>query len=91
MLLIRDIAMPLNFTGSQRRNESFANAQYPQTRMGMAAQLRQAFTDAQGYPRSGRNTTRRKQLPRRGEKPPSPPSRDLKLEALLPYLRAKSR
>ena len=29
MLLIRDIAMPLNFTGSQRRNESFANAQYP--------------------------------------------------------------
>ncbi len=26
MLLVRDIAMPLNFTGRQRRNESFASA-----------------------------------------------------------------
>ena len=49
MLLVRDLAMPLNFTGGQRRNESFASASYPQTRMGMAAQMRQAFTDAQGY------------------------------------------
>jgi imidazolonepropionase-like amidohydrolase len=41
MLIGRDMAMPLNFTGAQRRNESFRNAKYPQTRMGMAAQLRQ--------------------------------------------------
>ncbi|HEU5402113.1 MAG TPA: amidohydrolase, partial [Terriglobales bacterium] len=45
MILTKDIAMPLNFTGEQRRNESFERAKYPQTRMGMAAQLRQAFLD----------------------------------------------
>ena len=89
MLLIRDIAMPLNFTGSQRRNESFANAQYPQTRMGMAAQMRQAFTDAQGYAAKWEEYNKKKASAKAGETPPSPPSRDLKLEALLPYLEGK--
>lgn len=89
MLLIRDIAMPLNFTGSQRRNESFANAQYPQTRMGMAAQMRQAFTDAQGYAAKWEEYNKKKASTKAGETPPSPPSRDLKLEALLPYLEGK--
>ena len=46
MLLVRDIAMPLNFDGSQRRNESFASAQYPQTR--------------RATPPSGTSTTRRR-------------------------------
>ena len=49
MLLVKDIAMPLNFIGDVRRNETFEKAKYPQTRMGMAAQLRQAFLDAQDY------------------------------------------
>jgi imidazolonepropionase-like amidohydrolase len=49
MILVRDIAMPLNFTGAQRRNQSFETAKFPFTRMGMAAQLRQAFMDAQDY------------------------------------------
>ena len=49
MLLVRDIAMPLNFTGEQRRNESWEKRKFPQTRMGLAAQLRQAFIDAQDY------------------------------------------
>ena len=89
MLLIRDIAMPLNFTGTQRRNESFANAQYPQTRMGMAAQMRQAFTDAQGYAAKWEEYNKKKASAKAGETPPSPPSRDLKLEALLPYLEGK--
>jgi imidazolonepropionase-like amidohydrolase len=89
MLLIRDLAMPLNFTGSQRRNESFANAQYPQTRMGMAAQMRQAFTDAQGYAAKWEEYNKKKASTKAGETPPSPPSRDLKLEALLPYLEGK--
>ena len=89
MLLIRDIAMPLNFTGSQRRNESFANAQYPQTRMGMAAQMRQAFTDAQSYAAKWDEYNKKKASTKAGETPPSPPSRDLKLEALLPYLEGK--
>src|SRR5208283_4481654 len=46
MLLIRDNAMPLNFTGDQRRNKGgFDKRKYPSTRMGLAAQLRQAFID----------------------------------------------
>jgi imidazolonepropionase-like amidohydrolase len=50
MLLIRDIAMPLNFTGDERRNKGgFNNHKFPSTRMGLAAQLRQSFIDAQDY------------------------------------------
>jgi len=89
MLLIRDIAMPLNFTGKQRRNESFATAQYPQTRMGMAAQMRQVFTDAQGYAAKWDEYNKKKAATKAGDAPPPPPSRDLKLEALLPYLEGK--
>lgn len=89
MLLIRDLAMPLNFTGSQRRNESFATAQFPQTRMGMAAQMRQAFTDAQSYAAKWEEYNKKKASAKSGDAPPSPPSRDLKLEALLPYLEGK--
>jgi len=50
-LLVRDIAMPLNFSGEQRRNGSFQTRKFPSTRMGLAAQLRQAFLDAQDYER----------------------------------------
>jgi imidazolonepropionase-like amidohydrolase len=89
MLMIRDIAMPLNFTGRQRRNESFATASYPQTRMGLAAQMRQAFTDAQGYQAKWEEYNKKKAAAKAGDAPPTPPSRDLKLEALLPYLDGK--
>jgi imidazolonepropionase-like amidohydrolase len=91
MLLVRDIAMPLNFTGEQRRNESFQNAQFPQTRMGMAAQLRQVFIDAQDYAQKLADSDKKAaawEKDRKGD-PPSPPKRDLKLEALLPYLEGK--
>jgi imidazolonepropionase-like amidohydrolase len=83
MLMVRDIAMPLNFTGKQRRNESFQNSKYPSTRMGMASQLRQAFLDAQDYER--KLTAYEAKKDGKGE----PPKRDLKLEALLPYLHGK--
>src|SRR5260370_32006984 len=49
MVTIRDIAMPLNFTGRQRRNQSFDSSKDPSTRMGMATHLRQAFLDAHEY------------------------------------------
>jgi len=50
MLLVRDIAMPLNFTGEERRRQGgFEKRKFPSTRMGLAAQLRQAFLDAQDY------------------------------------------
>src|SRR5271155_2316577 len=50
MLLIRDNAMALNFTGEERRNKGgFDKQKFPGTRMGMAAQIRQSFIDAQDY------------------------------------------
>jgi len=93
MLLVRDIAMPLNFTGEQRRNESWEKRKFPQTRMGLAAQLRQAFMDAQDYSQRWADYERKKSDTnakgddRKG--PPTPPKHDLKLEALLPYLQGK--
>ena len=84
MLLVRDIALPLNFTGRQRRNESFASAKFPQTRMGMAAQLRQAFIDAQDY--EAKLAAWEKKKAADSDKAGAAPKRDLKLEALLPYL-----
>lgn len=89
MLVVRDIAMPLNFTGKQRRNETFATAQYPQTRMGMAAQIRQAFTDAQGYVTKWDEYNKKKAAMKAGDPLPTSPPHDLKLEALLPYLDGK--
>lgn len=100
MLLVRDIAMPLNFTGDQRRNQSFDRAKFPFTRMGMAAQLRQAFLDAQDYAQRWADYEKKKaeaenkpatekDRDKDKKQPPTPPKRDLKLEALLPYLQGK--
>jgi imidazolonepropionase-like amidohydrolase len=84
MLIVRDIAMPFNFTGRQRRNQSFETAKFPFTRMGMAAQLRQAFLDAQEYEQKLAAYDKKKAAD--AEKAGPPPKSDLKLEALLPYL-----
>jgi imidazolonepropionase-like amidohydrolase len=84
MLMVRDIALPLNFTGRQRRNESFEKAKFPQTRMGMATQLRQAFIDAQDY--EAKLAAWEKKKAADPDKAGAAPKRDLKLEALLPYL-----
>jgi imidazolonepropionase-like amidohydrolase len=90
MLLVRDIAMPLNFTGDQRRNESWEKRKFPETRMGMAAQLRQAFLDAQDYQQKFADYEKKKADAAKDKKPePSAPKRDLRLEALLPYLQGK--
>ena len=89
MLLVRDIAIPLNFTGDQRRNESFKTAKYPFTRMGMAAQIRQAFIDAQDYAHRWEDYEKKKSQPAPGGKTPEMPKRELRMEALLPYLRGE--
>jgi imidazolonepropionase-like amidohydrolase len=96
MLVVRDIAMPLNFTGQQRRNQSFESAKFPFTRMGMATQLRQAFIDAQDYEQKLAAYEKKKSAGggdkdknKEKEKAGAPPKRDLKLEALLPYLHGK--
>ena len=91
MLLIRDNAMPLNFTGDERRNKNgWEKQKFPATRMGLAAQLRQAFIDAQDYKAKLADYDRKKSEAIRDKKPePLAPKRDLKLEALLPYLEGK--
>ncbi|HLK09698.1 MAG TPA: amidohydrolase family protein [Candidatus Angelobacter sp.] len=91
MLTVRDIAMPLNFTGAQRRNQSFEQAKFPFTRMGMATQLRQAFIDALDYDQKLAAYDKKKSSSdaKEKEKAGAPPKRDLKLEALLPYLHGK--
>jgi len=92
MILVKDVAMPLNFIGDVRRNETFEKAKYPQTRMGMAAQLRQTFIDAQDYQRRlGDYATKKAEWDKSDKSKPEPTAvkRDLKMEALLPYLEGK--
>jgi|HubBroStandDraft_4_1064222.scaffolds.fasta_scaffold13653_3 imidazolonepropionase-like amidohydrolase len=113
MLLIRDNAMPLNFTGDQRRNKGgFEKHKFPSTRMGLAAQLRQAFIDAEDYQTkwadyerkkseaanssAGKGTEKDRKTAAQNnnnnkekKSEPTPPKRDLKLEALVPYLEGK--
>ena len=106
MLLVRDVALPLNFNGEQRRNERGEGRKFPSTRMGLAAQLRQTFLDAQDYAQRWTDYQKKKtdyekaksEPPAKPDdkdqgkdkkQPPSPPKRDLKLEALLPYLEGK--
>jgi imidazolonepropionase-like amidohydrolase len=84
MLLVRDIALPLNFTGQQRRNQNFEQAKFPFTRMGVVTQLRQALIDAQDYEQKAQAYEKKKSS--EPDKAGAPPKRDLKLEALLPYL-----
>ena len=80
MLLGRDVAMAMNFEGSVRRRANFNGpSKFPTTRMGLAAQMRQAFLDAQAY------EVERAAAAKPDHKGPTP-KRDLKLEALLPYL-----
>jgi imidazolonepropionase-like amidohydrolase len=111
-LLVRDIAMPLNFSGEQRRNQGgFEHRKFPSTRMGLAAQLRQTFLDAQDYGQKWTDYEKKKadyekskgdaaktdasskpddkDKDKDKKQPPTPPKRDLKLEALLPYLQGK--
>jgi imidazolonepropionase-like amidohydrolase len=91
MLEIKDIALQLNFTGDQRRNKSgFQNWKYPATRMGLAAQLRQAFIDAQDYATKWADYEKKKGSEKSDDdKKAGPPKRDLKLEALVPYVQGK--
>lgn len=97
MLLLRSFAMPLNFTGAQRRREQ-SNSRFPSTRMGLAAQLRQAFIDAQDYAQKWAEYEKKASEPAKDDKDSkekdkdkksSPPKRDLRFEALVPYLQGK--
>ncbi len=101
MLLVRDLAMPLNFTGEQRRSEGDSR-KFPSTRMGVAAELRQALIEAQEYAQKWARYQRKKAQAATAkpaakkskggdddDDAPEPPKRDLRLEAMQPYLRGE--
>ena len=80
MLMQRDIALAMNFEGSVRRKANYNGpSKFPTTRMGLATQIRQAFLDAQAYEAE-------RAAAAKPDHKGAPPKRDLKLEALLPYL-----
>ncbi|WP_158748718.1 amidohydrolase family protein [Acidobacterium sp. S8] len=83
MLLGRDIALAMNFEGSVRRKANYEGpSKFPTTRMGLAAQIRQVFLDAQTY------AVEQEGAAKPDHKGPQP-KRDLKLEALLPYIKGE--
>lgn len=80
MLMKQDIALAMNFEGSVRRKANYNGpSKFPTTRMGLASQIRQAFLDAQAYEAEHAAAAK-------PDHKGAPPKRDLKLEALLPYL-----
>jgi len=81
MILGRDIALAMNYGADQRRRggRGAGNSSFPSTRMGLITQLRQSFLDAQDY------VAKHDADVKKGEKP----KRDLKMEALIPYLKGE--
>jgi imidazolonepropionase-like amidohydrolase len=81
MILGRDVALAMNFGAEQRRRggRGGGKTEYPSTRMGLITQLRQTFLDVQDY------MAKQEAGNKKGEKP----KRDLKLEALIPYLKGE--
>jgi imidazolonepropionase-like amidohydrolase len=81
MILGRDVALAMNFGADQRRRGGRGgHSEYPSTRMGLITQLRQTFLDVQDY-ESKRDAPDKKDA--------KPSKRDLKLEALIPYLKGE--
>ncbi len=83
MILGRDVALAMNYGAEQRRRGGRGGGgisrEYPSTRMGLITQLRQTFLDVQDY------VSKRDAAVKKGEKP----KRDLKLDALIPYLKGE--
>jgi imidazolonepropionase-like amidohydrolase len=83
MILGRDVALAMNYGAEQRRRGGRGGGgisrEYPSTRMGLITQLRQTFLDVQDY------VSKQDASVKKGEKP----KRDLKLEALIPYLKGE--
>ena len=82
MIMGRDVALAMNYGAEQRRRggRGGGGGSYPSTRMGLVTQLRQNFLDAQDY-MAKRDAA--------GKKDDKAFKRDLKLEALIPYLKGE--
>ena len=83
MIVTPDIALAMNFEGDVRRKgRGPGGSKFPSTRMGVASQLRQTFIDAQAY-------TKEQSAPLKADSKGTPPKKDLKYEALIPYLKGE--
>ena len=84
MIVTPDIALAMSFDGAVRRRggPGAGSGKFPSTRMGVASQLRQTFLDAQNY------MTEQDAAAKPDHKGPAP-KRDLKMEALIPYLKGE--
>ena len=83
MILTADIALAMNFEGDVRRKvRGPGGSKFPSTRMGVASQLRQSFLDAENY------MTEQAAAAKPDHKG-TPPKKDLKYEALIPYLKGE--
>jgi imidazolonepropionase-like amidohydrolase len=91
MILGRDVALAMNYGADQRRRRE-GHEEFPSTRMGLITQLRQTFLDVQDYmarrdaAAGKKDNTADAKKDDKGEKPFK---RDLKLEALIPYLKGE--
>jgi imidazolonepropionase-like amidohydrolase len=99
MILGRDVALAMNYGADQRRRggRGGGRGEYPSTRMGLITQLRQSLMDAQHYESTKLAAEKKPEKPtdkapeksgdKTGDKASDKPfQRDLKMEALLPYL-----
>ena len=82
MIVTPDIALEMSFDGAVRRRGGPGGGKFPSTHMGVASQLRQTFLDAQNY------MAEQAAAAKPEHKGPMP-KRDLKLEALIPYLKGE--
>jgi imidazolonepropionase-like amidohydrolase len=85
MILGNDVALAMNYGAEQRRRGSGGpggggRATYPSTRMGLITELRQTFLDTQDY------MAKRDAATKKDDKAFK---RDLKFEALIPYLKGE--
>ena len=87
VIMGRDIALAMNYGAEQRRRGSTrggggggGRTEYPSTRMGLITQLRQTFLDVQDY-MAKRDAGAKKE--------DKAFKRDLKMEALIPYLKGE--
>jgi imidazolonepropionase-like amidohydrolase len=81
MIMGRDVALAMNFGAEQRRRGGRGGkSEFPSTRMGLVTQLRQTFLDVQDY------VAKRDAAAKKDDKAFK---RDLKFEALTPYLKGE--